>query len=123
LHHILHERNKFLNLFAAAAYRISIGLVMSVTGDRVTLQLFAVPGVLLPRVRDRSFLQLAHPVLMFPRGKPEGNIVLVAAESLFHEIPYRVRRWYMYTKLHGVTSQKKTVDLVTAARDIRPGLH
>ena len=60
LHYIPHERNKFLNFFYAAAYRISIGFVMSVTGDRVTLQWC---DVLLPRVGDRRFftrfLQLA----------------------------------------------------------------
>jgi hypothetical protein len=63
LHYILHDRNKFLNSFSAAAYRISLGLVMSVTGDRVTLQWCDVPGVLQPRVGGRwffrRFLQLA----------------------------------------------------------------
>ena len=49
------KRNEFLNLFSAAAYRISVGLVMSVTGDRVTLQWCDVPGVLLPPVGDRRF--------------------------------------------------------------------
>jgi len=57
------RENKFLNLFSAAAYRNSIGLVMSVTGDTVTLQCCDVPGVLLPRVGVRRlfrrFLQLA----------------------------------------------------------------
>jgi len=38
LRYIMHERNEFLNLFSAAAYRIFIGLVMSVTGGRITLQ-------------------------------------------------------------------------------------
>lgn len=57
LHYVLHGRDEFLNLFSAAAYRISVGLVMSVTGDRVTLQWCDVPGVLLPRVGDRRFLR------------------------------------------------------------------
>lgn len=35
LRYIMHERNEFLNLFSAAAYRIFIGLVMPVTGGRV----------------------------------------------------------------------------------------
>jgi hypothetical protein len=43
---------------------------------------------------------------------------MVAAESLFREILYCMRRWYMYSKLHGVTSQKKAVGTVTATRDI-----
>jgi len=38
LPYILRARNEFLNSFSAATYRISIGLVMSVAGDRVTLQ-------------------------------------------------------------------------------------
>jgi len=40
---------------------------------------------------------------------------MVAAETLLREILYCVRRWYMCTKLHGVTSQKKAVDMGTAA--------
>ena len=42
----------------------------------------------------------------------------VAAEPLFREILYCGRRWYMYTKLHGVTSQKMAVNMVTATRGI-----
>ena len=85
LHYILHERNEFLNLFSARAYRISVGLVMSVIGDSVTLQWcdstlrFAASCGGSEVFFFRRFLQLVlyftHPVQMiFPRGKPEGNI-------------------------------------------------
>ena len=60
LHYILHERDEFLNSFSAAAYRISVGLVMSATGDGVALRWFDVPGVLLPRVGDRRFFWMVQ---------------------------------------------------------------
>ena len=43
---------------------------------------------------------------------------MVAAEYLFRERLYCVRRWYLSTKLRGVTSQKVAVVMVTAARDV-----
>ena len=77
LYPVLEEQVLKKTRFSATAYRISVGVVMLVTGDGVTLQWCDVPGVLLPRVGDRRFffqevppacLVFAHPVLMILRS-------------------------------------------------------